>query len=376
VPTDAVGATDPVAAEPTPTDSAIPVYPAPSDPISGNADPAPVNPTPTDPVVAGPPPTDPIGSVDPAPSDPVPLSEPAPVTNNPGGSAYPATSADPVGSNTTDDPLVAAPTNEAEPQPPPPIPESVGLEAAPVSEPTHSSSAAEGFAAESLAATAAKLADEVVEKVTDMVKAVVLGADERASKTVKELIERVGDLVSALLLVGNGASGASEGLVERVANVVSDVAHTLGGLLGVGGTPAPADYYHLAGQPLAAFYQDYEQATAELIERSAAAVGELTRAVSGALSGGGAAPNQEAGGVVPATPPPAAPSPLVPVAPGGYSSSSVVVGSGSAGEAFQLLFAVLVLFSVALLKGGRLSRLRREAHGPPTAFTLAIERPG
>jgi hypothetical protein len=54
----------------------------------------------------------------------------------------------------------------------------------------------------------------------------------------------------------------------------------------------------------------------------------------------------------------------------------VVVGSGSAGEAFQLLFAVLVLFSVALLKGGRLSRLRREAHGPPTAFTLAIERPG
>jgi hypothetical protein len=34
------------------------------------------------------------------------------------------------------------------------------------------------------------------------------------------------------------------------------------------------------------------------------------------------------------------------------------------------------VFSVALLQGGRLSWLRREAHGPPAAFTLAIERPG
>src|SRR3712207_7436817 len=48
--------------------------------------------------------------------------------------------------------------------------------------------------------------------------------------------------------------------------------------------------------------------------------------------------------------------------------SSVVVGAGSAGDAFQLLFAILVVFSVALLQGGRLSWLRREAHGPPSAL--------
>jgi hypothetical protein len=167
-------------------------------------------------------------------------------------------------------------------------------------------------------------------------------------------------------------------LIERVANVVADVAQELGGLLGlVGGSPAPDDYHHLVAQPLAAFYHDYEQASAELTERAAsaaaAAAGELGRVASGALSGDGvAAPSREAGGV-PATPPlvPVAP----PVAPGGYSSS-FLVGSGSGADAFQLLFAVLVVFSVALLKGGRLSWLRREAHGPPSAFTLAIERPG
>jgi hypothetical protein len=270
-----------------------------------------------------------------------------------------------------------------------------------------SSSAADGLAANDLAtttaatglaATAAKLADGVVEEVTDMVKALLGGAADEgaASKAVKEFIERVGGLMSALL-GGNGASGLAEGLGKGVANVVGDVARALGGafggLLGGGsGIPAPVtDYYHhLAAQPLAAFYQDYEQATAELIEWSAAAAGELTREASGALSGGGGvAPNQEAGGAppaapaapVPAAPPaPAAPLPPVPVAPpvapGGYSSSSVVVGSGSAGDAFQLLFAILVVFSVALLQGGRLSWLRREAHGPPSALALAIERPG
>jgi hypothetical protein len=111
----------------------------------------------------------------------------------------------------------------------------------------------------------------------------------------------------------------------------------------------------------------------ELIERSAAAVGELAQAAGRAL-GGGVAPNQAG---VPATPP-AAPPPVPvapPVPPVGYSSS-LLVASGSAADAFQLLFAVLALFSVALLQGGRLSWLRRESHGPPTAVVLAIERPG
>jgi hypothetical protein len=268
---------------------------------------------------------------------------------------------------------------------------------------------------EDFVAGVAVFTKDVVESVAEVVGALIGG--EGASKAVKEFVERVGELVSALL-GGNGASsGSAEGLVGRVAsvmselaqaiggvlgglfggedgapaalpqalisqtaNVVADVARALGGLLGVaGGPPALADY-HLAAQPLAAYYHDYEQATAELTElteqaanAAAAAAGELGRAASGALGGGGAAaPSREAGGV-PAIPPlvPVAP----PVAPGGYSSS-FLVGSGSGAEAFQLLFAVLVVFSGALLRGGRLSWLRREAHGPPTAFTLAIERPG
>jgi hypothetical protein len=280
---------------------------------------------------------------------------------------------------------------------PPPIPETVegGLGAAPAaSEPAPST------AADSLAASVAwftvvvdrvtEAAADKVADVADVVKALI-GA-EGASKAVKDLIERVGELVSALLLGGNGASGPVEGLIGQVGDAVGELAHALGGvlggLLGVGGDGAPADpasdyYYHLAAQPLAAFYYDYEQATAELIEWSAAAAGEMTRAVGGALDNGSgsgaAAPNQEAGagGGVPATPPPA--PPLVPVAPPvapvGYSFS-LLGAPGSAADAFQLLFAILMVFSVALLQGGRLSWLRREAHGPPTALVLAIERPG
>jgi hypothetical protein len=265
---------------------------------------------------------------------------------------------------------------------------------------------------EDFVAGVAEFTKDVVGSVAEVVSA-LLGS-EGAPKAVKEFVERLGHLASALL-GGNGASsGSAEGLAGRVAsavgelaqavggvlgglfgggdgapaalpqalvaqaaNVVADVAQALGGLLGVaGGPPALADY-HLAAQPPAAFYHDYEQATAELTERAAnvaaAAAGELGRAASGALGGGGAAaPSREAGGV-PATPPPVPVAP--PVAPGGYSSS-FLVGSGSGAEAFQLLFAVLVVFSGALLRGGRLCWLRRESHGPPTAFTLAIERPG
>jgi hypothetical protein len=246
---------------------------------------------------------------------------------------------------------------------------------------------------------ATEAAADKVADVADVVKALI-GA-EGVSRAVKDLIERVGGLVSALLLGGNGASDSSEGLISegligRVSHAVGELAQALGGvlggLLGVGGDGVPADpasdyYYHLAAQPLAALYYDYEQAAAELIEWSAAAMGEMTRAVGGALDNGSgsgaAAPNQEAGGGgVPATPPPPPPPaspPLVPVAPPvapvGYSFS-LLGAPGSAADAFQLLFAILVVFSVALLQGGRLSWLRREAHGPPTALVLAIERPG
>jgi hypothetical protein len=201
------------------------------------------------------------------------------------------------------------------------------------------------------------------------------------ASAVSDLAQAIGGVFGGLLGGEDGASTPFQGLIGRVASVMGDLAQPLGealsGLLGGGGIPAPADYYHLAAQPLAAFHYDYEQASSGLIERSAgaaaAAAGELAQTAGRALGGGGVAPNQEAGGGLPATPPlvPVAP----PVAPGGYSSS-FLVGSGSGAEAFPLLFAILVVFSVALWRGGRLSWLRRESHGPPTAFTLAIERPG
>jgi hypothetical protein len=219
----------------------------------------------------------------------------------------------------------------------------------------------------------AKIADDAVESVTDVVQA--SSGAEGASKE-KVLIEQVGDLVNTLL-GGKGSSASLQGLKEHVDNAVGDLVQAIGGMLGGlqggdDGAPIPDNSY-LSAQPLAAFYH-YEQATTELIERSAGAVGELAQAAGRALSGG-VAPNQAG---VPATPP-AAPPP-VPVAPPvvpplGYSSS-LLVASGSAADAFQLLFAVLAVFSVALLKGGRLSWLRRESHGPPTAVVLAIERPG
>jgi hypothetical protein len=243
-----------------------------------------------------------------------------------------------------------------------------GLGAAPASDLTPST------AADNLAASVAKIADDAVESVTDVVQASI-GA-EGASK-VNEQIEQVGDLVNALP-GGNGSSGSHEGLMEHVANAVGDPVLAIGGMLGglLGrddGAPIPDNYY-LAVQPLGAFYYDYEQTSTELMGRTAAAVGELDQAVGRVLSGsGGVAPNQAGVPATPAAPPPVPAAP--PVLPLGYSSS-LLVASGSAAEAFQLLFAALALFSIALLQGGRLSWLRRESHGPPTAVVLAIERPG
>jgi hypothetical protein len=244
-----------------------------------------------------------------------------------------------------------------------------GLGAAPASDLTPST------AADNLAAAVAKIADGVVESVTDVVQASI-GAE--GASNVKELIEQDGDLVNALL-GGNGSSGSHQGLMEHVANAGGDLVQAISGMLGdlLGrdeGAPIP-DNYNLAVQPLAAFYYDYEQTSTELMGQTAAAVGELAQTVGRVLGGSGSvASNHEAG--VPATP--AAPPPVPaapPVLPLGYSSSLLVV-SGSAADALQLLFAVLALFSVALLQGGRLSWLRRESHGPPTAVVLAIERPG
>jgi hypothetical protein len=230
-------------------------------------------------------------------------------------------------------------------------------------------------AADNLAAAVVKIADDAAESVTDGVQASI-GA-EGASK-VKVLIEQVGDLVNARPGGNGSGSGSHQGLMEHFANAGGDLVQASGGMLGgllgrEDGAPIP-DNDNLAVQPLAAFYYDYEQTSTELMGRTAAAVGELAQAVGRVInSSGGVAPNQVGVPATPAAPPPVPAAP--PVLPLAYSSS-LLVASGTAADAFQSLFAVLALFSIALLQGGRLSWLRRESHGPPTAVVLAIERPG
>jgi hypothetical protein len=196
------------------------------------------------------------------------------------------------------------------------------------------------------------------------------------------LAQALGDALGAL--VGGGGSSAPYGqLFEGVGAAVADVARALGDTLGalVGGDGTTHPLSGPVAQPLLALHGFPERAS-ELLQGAGDAVTNLAQATGGLLGGGGEPHQAHKPIPAPAAPAPAAPPPVAPpllpapVAPGGYSSSSVLVGSGSAGDAFHLLFAVLAVFSVALLQGGRLSWLRRESHGPPTAFTLAIERPG
>jgi hypothetical protein len=216
-----------------------------------------------------------------------------------------------------------------------------------------------------------------------------------APKPVKDLLHHVGAVVENVTralsdaigaLVGGGGShhGPYGQMLHHVGAVVANVARTLGDaigtLVGGGGAPHPLSGSPVisdlvTARPLLTFYG--------LPERVSAAVSNLAQAAGGSLGGslgtGGAQhpihQTHRSFPAAPTAPLPQAPSLPAPAAPGGYTLSSLV-GSGSGGQAFPLLLAVVVVFSGALLRGGRLSWLRRESHGPPTAFTLAIERPG
>jgi hypothetical protein len=194
--------------------------------------------------------------------------------------------------------------------------------------------------------------------------------------------------LGALLGGGDGGPAPAGQLVEQVANVMGNLAQALGELL-VGGAdraPEPATNNPLA-QPLAQPLPFLYERTTELFRGGGELVGQMAQAADEALSGGGGGlanqlhQQQHASGE-PVAPPVASIPAVPPLAPGGGGSapvgySSFLGASGSsASVAFQLLFAILVVFSVALLQGGKLSWQRREAHGPPSAPILAIERPG
>jgi hypothetical protein len=220
---------------------------------------------------------------------------------------------------------------------------------------------------------------------------------QQASDLTSGLAQAVTGALGALLGGGDGHPAPAGQLIERVAGVVGNLTQTVGEALGAllvpggGGAPDPAG--NPVAQPVAFLYERttglYERTT-ELFGRGGELVGQMAQMVQApdqALSGGGL-PNQQqqAGGepVAPAEPvaPPDAPLPAVPpLAPGGGSapvgySSSFLGASGSSGDAFQLLFAILILFSVALLQGGKTSWHRREPLRPSSALRLAVERPG
>jgi hypothetical protein len=206
---------------------------------------------------------------------------------------------------------------------------------------------------------------------------------ETCSERVADLIGRTEDVVSSLtqavgsglgapLIGGAPAEGSPElvkALVGPVADAVGGVARALsdalGSLLGGGAAPAPAS--NPMTQPLG--FSSYSERITEFIERT-------TDAVGGALLGSGEAPLQPANkpGVPPVSPPPAVPG-GAPAAPAPASYSSFLGASDSSADAFQLLFAILLLFSIALLQGGKVS-YRREPLRPRSALRLAAERPG
>ena len=119
------------------------------------------------------------------------------------------------------------------------------------------------------------------------------------------------------------------------------------------------------------------EAVIALVEKSTDLVAELAHSVGELLSGlfGEGTDDPVNDPSIPTiVPMPTAPTTV----PGGGSSAAVgsfSSGSVSSGSAPVLLIAVLVLFSIALLRG-KLSWLRSEPLRPRAGPQLAIERPG
>jgi hypothetical protein len=280
----------------------------------------------------------------------------------------------------------APPRSTSEPEPQPIAESSAGTD-----DPGPAASAD----SESVAAIIARLAHDLMEassdRVADVVKRVrdalgaLLGAGG-APKPVKELLERIGAVVANVaqaldtLLGARGPPGPDGELLERIGAVVANVAQALGEALGevlLGGSDAPDPAtYPLA--PTLAFYGPPERATELFVQTAGTAIAKVAQATGGALRAGGLAHPTDNPVAPPASPAPEAPLLPVPIAPSGPApaSASYFGASGSSAEALQLPFAILVLFSVALLQGGKRVCERREPLRPHSALRLAAERPG
>jgi hypothetical protein len=363
----------------------------------------------TEPVATGPPPA---GNTEPVPVSPVTAaaspSEPAPAS---GPFSAPA--------GTSDSEAVAQL-----------VPESATVLKDP--EPTST--------ADAIAATVARLVDDlietssegvadIVEEAGDVARSLVQAAQEALGalvavgadgvpEPVKELLKDaaglVADLAHALgaVLGGDGDSYPADNSLERVADLANNLAHALDEALGealgalvavradgvpepvkellkdaaglatdltdgigtlLGGSEASDSAGNPVTRPLGFFYPYFERVVEVLSARSFDALGDLAQ--SAGEAGLGAAPH---GSGDKQGAPPIAPTPAVPGAPGGTAPASYSASLGAAGssaDAFQLLFAVLVAFSIALLKGGKLW-YHREPLGPRWVLRSALERPG
>lgn len=220
--------------------------------------------------------------------------------------------------------------------------------------------------AETLTGTAARLAQDSMEVVSERVAGMV----ERVSGEVK----RATDLLGALL--GTDAPEPVKELLEQVDNVVANIAQALGdaqGALPSGGGYALDPTSTPMATPLA-FFGLTERIT-EPLQQAGTAMANVAQATGGALSERGP-PNPSH---KPFAPPPVAPPPLAPVVPSAptpLSYSSFSGASGSSTDAFKQLFFVLVLLLVAHLQGGKLSWYRLDPLRPHSAVRLPVELPG
>jgi hypothetical protein len=199
----------------------------------------------------------------------------------------------------------------------------------------------------------------------------------------------VADVAQALntLLGARGPPGPDGKLLEQVGAVVADVAQAMSEALGTLLPPSGSEPTGLATYgvvlPLAVY--GLPERTTELLEQTVGTtMPRVAQATEDALRAGGSPhPTHKpvaspAAPLLPEAPLPETPSLPVPSAPSGPApaSSSYFGTSMSSANALQLPFAILVVFSVALLQGGKLVCERREPLRPHSALQLVAERPG
>jgi hypothetical protein len=260
-----------------------------------------------------------------------------------------------------------------------------------------------------IAATVARLVDDLIETSSEGVADIV----EEAGDVARSLVQAAQEALGALVAVGaDGVPEPVKELLKDAAGLVADLAHALDEALGealgalvavradgvpepvkellkdaaglatdltdgigtlLGGSEASDSAGNPMTRPLGFFYPYFERVVEVLSARSFDALGDLAQ--SAGEPGLGAAPH---GSGDKQGAPPVAPTPAVPGAPGGTAPASYSASLGAAGssaDAFQLLCAVLVAFSIALLRGGKLW-YHREPLGPRWLLRSALERPG